>query len=120
VALLASATPRQKMLLMVMLLIIFGFGFYTYVYKSRAGEITALSSKVVRMEQSIKDQQALTADLARIKRERAELEQKFAKILDRLPEEKEIPRLLRQVATVAGDPISSSSSRTRAGSSGCA
>jgi len=102
VALLASATPRQKMLLMVMLLIIFGFGFYTYVYKSRAGEITALSSKVVRMEQSIKDQQALTADLARIKRERAELEQKFAKILDRLPEEKEIPRLLRQVATVAG------------------
>jgi type IV pilus assembly protein PilO len=95
-------TPQQKVLLSALLLIIFGFGFHTYVYKSRAGEMATLSAEVVRLEQSIKNRQTLVADLAKVKRERAELEQKFSKIVERLPEEKEIPRLLRQVATVAG------------------
>jgi len=95
-------TARQKLILLVLLLIVVNFGFYKYVYTGRAGEMKALSADVVRLQQSINTKKALVSDMEKIKRERAELQEKYTKILDRLPEEKEIPRLLRQVATVAG------------------
>ncbi len=101
-ALMNGVTTRQKLILLVLLLIVVSFGFYKYVYTSRAGEMAALSADVVRLQQSINTKKALVADIEKIKRERAELQQKYSKILERLPEEKEIPRLLRQVATVAG------------------
>jgi len=94
-------TARQKLILLVLLLIVVNFGFYKYVYTGRAGEMKALSADVVRLQQSINTKKALVSDMEKIKRERAELQEKYTKILDRLPEEKEIPRLLRQVATVA-------------------
>ncbi len=101
-ALMDGVTARQKLILLVLLLIVANFGFYKYVYTGRAGEMAALSADVVRLQQSINTKKALVADIEKIKRERAELQEKYTKILDRLPEEKEIPRLLRQVATVAG------------------
>ncbi len=97
-----GVTARQKLILLVLLLIVVNFGFYKYVYTGRAGEMKALSADVVRLQQSINTKKALVSDMEKIKRERAELQEKYTKILDRLPEEKEIPRLLRQVATVAG------------------
>jgi len=102
VALMDRVTARQKLILLVLLLIVVNFGFYKYVYTGRAGEMKALSADVVRLQQSINTKKALVSDMEKIKRERAELQEKYTKILDRLPEEKEIPRLLRQVATVAG------------------
>jgi type IV pilus assembly protein PilO len=96
-----GVTARQKLILLVLLLIVVNFGFYKYVYTGRAGEMKALSADVVRLQQSINTKKALVSDMEKIKRERAELQEKYTKILDRLPEEKEIPRLLRQVATVA-------------------
>lgn len=101
-ALMDRVTARQKLILLVLLLIVVNFGFYKYVYTGRAGEMKALSADVVRLQQSINTKKALVSDMEKIKRERAELQEKYTKILDRLPEEKEIPRLLRQVATVAG------------------
>ncbi len=101
-ALMDGVTARQKLILLVLLLIVVNFGFYKYVYTGRAGEMKALSADVVRLQQSINTKKALVSDMEKIKRERAELQEKYTKILDRLPEEKEIPRLLRQVATVAG------------------
>lgn len=100
-ALMDGVTTRQKLILLVLLLIVVNFGFYKYVYTPRAGEMTALSADVVRLQQSISTKKALVADIEKIKRERAELQEKYTKILERLPEEKEIPRLLRQVATEA-------------------
>lgn len=97
-----SVTTRQKLILLVLLLIVVNFGFYKYVYTGRSGEMAALSADVVRLQQSINTKKALVADIEKIKRERAALQEKYTKILERLPEEKEIPRLLRQVATVAG------------------
>jgi type IV pilus assembly protein PilO len=97
-----GVTARQKLILLGLLLIVVNFGFYKYVYTGRAGEMKALSADVVRLQQSINTKKALVSDMEKIKRERAELQEKYTKILDRLPEEKEIPRLLRQVATVAG------------------
>lgn len=101
-ALMDGVTTRQKLILLVLVLVIGNFGFYRYVYQGRAAEMAALSAEVERLQQSIKTMNAMVADLAKIKREQAELKEKYAKILERLPEEKEIPRLLRQVATVAG------------------
>lgn len=100
-ALMDRVTARQKLILLVLLLIVVNFGFYKYLYTGRAGEMKALSADVVRLQQSINTKKALVSDMEKIKRERAELQEKYTKILDRLPEEKEIPRLLRQVATVA-------------------
>lgn len=101
-ALLEGVTNRQKLILLVLVLVVINFGFYKYVYTGRASEMGALSAEVDRLQQSIKTRNAMVSDLAKIKREQAELKEKYAKILERLPEEKEIPRLLRQVATVAG------------------
>ena len=65
-ALMGSATTRQKLILLVLLLIVASYGFYKYVYTGRAEEMAALSAEVVRLQQSISSKKALVADIERI------------------------------------------------------
>lgn len=99
--LLESATTRQKLLLLGLLLLFVNMGFFFFLYQPKAGAMTAASAEVAQLRQRVRDKAALAEGLARLRQEKAELERQLALLVERLPEEKEIPRLLRQVAIIA-------------------
>lgn len=95
------ATTRQKLLLLGILLLLVNMGFFFYLYQPKAGAMAAASAEVAQLRQRVRDKAGLAEGVARLRQEKAELERQLALLVERLPEEKEIPRLLRQVAIIA-------------------
>lgn len=93
----ANIPPRQKILLVVLLFVALITAFYFLVYRGLAQERDSLVAKRENLIGELNEKRILAANLERLKAEIAVLEGELSKALLVLPEEKEIPSLLRTV-----------------------
>jgi type IV pilus assembly protein PilO len=92
-------TPKKVLILIVILCVIAGLYFYLF-FKPQQEELMTLKSK---RDQSIKDlneSAAIKKDLDRFRAEEKELNQKLVDALKQLPNEKEIPEILKNITSL--------------------
>jgi type IV pilus assembly protein PilO len=94
---LANIPPRQKILLVVLLFLAIVTAFYFLVYRGLATERDSLVGKREALKGELNEKRILAANLERLKSEITLLEADLSKALLVLPEEKEIPSLLRTI-----------------------
>lgn len=84
----------------LMLLAMIGAGGLVLV-SSKKGEVNELRTTHASLQRQVIQNRAIAANLARFRKEAAELRKRLESVQERLPTEKEIPRLYRQVSDLA-------------------
>jgi len=96
-----TAPKPQKIIFGVFFLLLLGAGAYFLLLSPLQTRVTELEAQSASLQRELIQSRAIVADLARFRREIAELEQRLAALKDRLPTEKETPSLYRSLSTAA-------------------
>lgn len=97
----AEAPAWQKVLLGVLGLALIGAGAYFAVLAPLQAAIGSLREQRASIERELAQARAGVADLARFRREVAELEQRIEQLRQRLPTDKDVPPLYRTLSDAA-------------------
>ncbi|MBI4635493.1 MAG: type 4a pilus biogenesis protein PilO [Candidatus Rokubacteria bacterium] len=94
--------PRwQKVVIGLVPLVLIGAGAYFLLLKPLEDRMTATRAKHASLQTELNQNRAIAADLARFRREAAELEKKLEALKEKLPTEKETPPLYRTLSDAA-------------------
>lgn len=96
-----NAPRSQQILLGVMLLVIIGAGGYFLLLSPKRSEVGALRSRHAALQSELTQSRAVARNLARFRQEAALLRERLEAAKERLPTEKEIPGLYRQISDLA-------------------
>lgn len=97
-----ALAPRwQKIALGLMGLAIIGAGGYFLLLSPLETTVNALRAQHASLQRELTEARAAAADVARFKREAAELEQRLEAMKERLPSEKDMPPLFRTLTDAA-------------------
>lgn len=96
-----TAPKPQKIIFGVFALLLLGAGAYFLLLSPLWERVAALEAQSASLQRELIQSRAIVADLARFRREIAELEQRLAALKERLPTEKETPTLYRSLSTAA-------------------
>ena len=97
-----TQAPRpQKIVFGVILLILLGAGGYFLLLSPKMAEVSGLRQQRAAKETEMLQSRALAASLARFKQEAEALRARLETAKERLPSEREIPGLYRQVSDLA-------------------
>jgi len=97
-----AAAPRwQKVTLGLMGLALLGAGAWFLLLAPLADAVDGLRGRHATLQVELAQAQAAARDLARLRREAAELERRIAVLRERLPSDKEMPSLFRTVTDAA-------------------
>lgn len=98
---LTEARRWQKVVLGVVFLAVLAGAGYHFVIAPLTSRVTALRSQRESQEQEITRTRALVADLARVRRQAAEVERQLEIAKNKLPTEREMPLLYRALSDAA-------------------
>lgn len=90
----------QRIALLVLPAALIGYVYWSYLLGPLRADIDRLNQDLRQLQADLEQKQRIAANKAGLEREIKELQAKLAQVLARLPEEKEIPRLLSQVNTL--------------------
>ncbi len=90
----------QRIVILIVFIVALSAIFYLYIYGPKIEELKALDARLEDAERRLQESKKITADLERFKREVAELNRSFDKVLTQLPNEKEIPDLLTEISDI--------------------
>lgn len=96
-----NAPRPQKLVAGVVGLIIIAAAGYFLLLAPAEAQVAALRAQLIVLQRDVERNRAIVADLAKYRREAAELEARLNALKDRLPGEKEIPTLYRSVTDAA-------------------
>jgi len=94
-------SKAQKLAILGVTVVLIAALYYSFLYSPRAEEIAKLadSVEIAHNERSVKTQKA--SNLARLRKDLAQLDTQLKKAVAQLPEKKEIPDLLTTISTKA-------------------
>jgi len=94
-------SKAQKLAILGVTVVLIAALYYSFLYSPRAEEIAKLadSVEIAHNERSVKTQKA--SNLARLRKDLAQLDAQLKKAVAQLPEKKEIPDLLTTISTKA-------------------
>ena len=96
----ANLSPTRKFLLvMVMVLLVFGL-YWQFAYKGKAKTIDRLRSDLSNKQAKLNENEAIARNLPRFKEEVQKLNQQLGKVVQELPNKREIPDLLQKISTL--------------------
>lgn len=97
-----TQAPRpQKIALGVMLLVVLGGGSYYFLLSPQMAEVDRLRTETTELEGKVLQGRVESRNLARFEAMTKQLEQRLVAARERLPAEKEIPGLYRQISDLA-------------------
>jgi len=92
--------PYLKVILALIPSIILGILFTVFIYFPENSEIKKLSDSIVKLDKEIASSEVKAKRLAELKIENERLRVRLKELQDRLPEEKEVSGLLRQISNL--------------------
>lgn len=96
----ANLSPTRKILLvLVMVVLIFGL-YWQFAYKGKARTINRLRSDLSNKQAKLNENEAIARNLPRFKEEVKKLNQQLGKVVQELPNSREIPNLLETVSNL--------------------
>lgn len=96
----ANLSPAKKILLvLVMVVLIFGL-YWQFAYKGKARTINRLRSDLSNKQAKLNENEAIARNLPRFKEEVKKLNQQLGKVVQELPNSREIPNLLETVSNL--------------------
>lgn len=91
-------SPIQRVLILVVLCaILAGIGYFLLI-SPKVDDVARLKSELNSVTAKVKENRTIASDIGRYNKEKAELQAKLAKSLERLPNEKEIPNLIDSIS----------------------
>lgn len=93
--------PKRQTLIVVLLAIVVVLGYWRLVYQPQYERIQQKKQKVTELILEKERKQKLLAELNKYKRELEEVTLKLTEVVSKLPDEKEVPMLLRTISYVA-------------------
>lgn len=75
--------------------------FWQFFYKEPFEKLDQVSTRIVDLESQIVSERRLSRDLPRLRKEVEALDLKLAKVLQQLPDKREIPELLSSISSLA-------------------
>lgn len=93
----------QRLLALVVLMGLIVVGFYFALYEGQLAEVEALDKNLTTLNAKLAENQRIAANLPRFKAEYERLQSQLDEALTELPDKKELPTLLRNIGTLAGD-----------------
>lgn len=96
----ANLSQWQRIALLALPAALAGYVYWAYLLGPLRAEIDRLNRELGQLQADLQQKRQIAANKAGLEREIQELQAKLAQVLTRLPEEKEIPRLLSQVNTL--------------------
>ena len=97
----SQAPQSQKLILGIFLLLIVLFGGYFFVLQPKLTQVDSLRGELAKLEAELSQNRALAANLSRFRAEAAQLRARLQAAQERLPNEKEMPGLYRQLTNLA-------------------
>jgi type IV pilus assembly protein PilO len=91
-------SPLRKGLVIGLIYILLGYFYFSFLLQTGFEKREALKNQVSTLQQQIMEKERLAAQLPKYLKDIAELKEAFQLALIKLPEEKEIPDLLRSIA----------------------
>jgi len=92
-------TSRKVMILIAILCAIAGLYFYFFL-NPKQEELKELNSKFVKLDAELKNYIAVTKDLEKFRTEEKRLNQELSEAIKQLPNEKEIPEILKNITSL--------------------
>ena len=97
-----TEAPRlQKIVIGLFLLVIIAVGGYFFVLQPKMAHVDTLRAELAKLEAELTQNRALAADLSRFRAQAAQLRARLQAAQERLPNEKEMPGLYRQLTNLA-------------------
>lgn len=91
----------HKLGLLVGVIIFLSYVFWQFFYKEPFDRLQTLTGRVADLEAAIISEKRLSRDLPALRREVEQLDIKLAKVLQQLPDKREIPELLSSISGLA-------------------
>lgn len=96
----ANLSPAKKILLvLVVVVLIFGL-YWQFYYKKKAETIDGLRSDLSNKQAKLNENEAIARNLPRFKEEVQKLNQQLGKVVQELPNKREIPNLLETISNL--------------------
>ncbi len=76
---------------------------YFFLISPQMAQKNKMSTELTTLQQELRKVTAVKNDMARLRKEHAQIKERLQDIIRQMPEEKEVPNLLRQVSFVAGE-----------------
>jgi type IV pilus assembly protein PilO len=96
----ANLSPAKKILLvLVVVVLIFGL-YWQFAYKGKAKTIDGLRSDLSNKQAKLNENEAIARNLPRFKEEILKLNQQLGKVVQELPNKREIPNLLETISNL--------------------
>lgn len=97
-----TEAPRsQQMILAALLVAVVAGGGYYFVLSPKSAEVAQLRGQNASLKAKLKQNRVLAANLSRFREEAAGLRRRLQTVKERLPNEKEMPQLFRQISSLA-------------------
>ena len=98
----ANLSPAKKILLvLVAVLLVLGL-YWQFAYKGKAKTINRLRSDLSNKQAKLNENEAIARNLPRFKEEVQKLNQQLARVVQELPNQREIPNLLETISNLGG------------------
>ncbi len=96
----ANLSPARKLILvLVIVVLIFGL-YWQFAYKGKARTINRLRSDLSNKQAKLNENEAIARNLPRFKEEVGKLNAQLAKVVQELPNSREIPNLLETISNL--------------------
>ena len=92
-------TPKKALILIAILCAIAGLYFYLF-FSPRQEELVVLRGKLDKSIKELSESEAIARDLKKFREQEKELNQKLMEALKQLPNEKEIPEILKNITSL--------------------
>ncbi len=98
---LTQASRQYKIIAGVVLLVVIGAGGYVLLVSPKQDEVGQLKTRSAALQSEVAKNRPIAASLTRFRHEAAALRQRLEAATERLPTEKEMPKLYRQLSELA-------------------
>ena len=96
----ANLSPGRKLLLLLLIVALFIGGYWYVVYKGQARDIRRLQNDLSNKQAKLNENEAIARNLPRFKEEAKKLNLQLAKVVQQLPNSREIPNLLQTISNL--------------------
>jgi type IV pilus assembly protein PilO len=98
-SILKLSTPKKVLILLGVLVVISALYFHSF-FSPQQEELNGLKGDLNKLEKELNESKALTRDHQKFKDQVAKLEEELKKALTQLPNEKEIPEILKNITSL--------------------
>jgi type IV pilus assembly protein PilO len=96
----ANLSPGRKLLLLLAIVALFVGGYWYAVYSGQAKDIDRLQSDLNKKQAKLNENEAIARNLPRFKEEAEKLNLQLARVVQELPNSREIPNLLQTISNL--------------------